>query len=405
MNKHLGLTEYQTLPEVELSQEQADLLRRLAPSVSVQQSYVTQGTYDLTPGSTVGGVQLGDLTIQIMPKIPIDRLMFILSYAMDPRTWMDTQLAMSSDTSVFEAVIPSFVFHLKTALRRGVLQSYRVVEDALNTVQGRIRFDEQSRKRFGIFPPIEVRYDDFTEDIEENRVLRAALHRLGLMRVRSLTARQSLRRFEALLGNISLVEYDPRSLPDIIYTRLNEHYRSAVELAKWILKCSSPELTVGNLAGSAFLVNMNVAFENFVLVALREALHLSPGSFPQGARGKGLKLDLRNRIGLEPDISWWESGRCVFVGDIKYKKITVEGMKNPDIYQLLAYTVATELPSGLLIYAAGEEEPVEHEVVNIGKVLEVMTLDLSRSPEEILSRVATVAARIRDLRSNALAAA
>jgi hypothetical protein len=74
--------------------------------------------------------------------------------------------------------------------------------------------------------------------------------------------------------------------------------------------------------------------------------------------------------------------------------VSAAGIKHPDLYQLLAYTVAADLPCGLLLYAAGEGEPVVHEVVEVGKRLEVVTLDLSGNPDEILEQVAGVARRI-----------
>ena len=43
---------------------------------------------------------------------------------------------------------------------------------------------------------------------------------------------------------------------------------------------------------------------------------------------------------LRPDLSWWEAKKCVFVGDVKYKKLAPAGFKHGDLYQMLAYTVA-----------------------------------------------------------------
>lgn len=100
---------------------------------------------------------------------------------------------------------------------------------------------------------------------------------------------------------------------------------------------------------------MNRVFEDFLVCALREALCLDANSFPQGATRKGLRLEANppGNIRLRPDLSWWRGGTCVFVGDAKYKRVTVRGVENADLYQLLAYTLATNLPSGLLVYAVG----------------------------------------------------
>jgi hypothetical protein len=50
------------------------------------------------------------------------------------------------------------------------------------------------------------------------------------------------------------------------------------------------------------------------------------------------------------------TGRCVFAGDCKYKR-PGGTVPNADIYQMLAYLTALQLPVGLLIYAASENVP------------------------------------------------
>jgi 5-methylcytosine-specific restriction enzyme subunit McrC len=313
------------------------------------------------------------------------------------------EFAFEETDALVEAIIPGFVAQVRRAIQLGVLQGYRTEDEALMTVRGRIRFDEQLRRRFGRVPPVEVRYDDFTEDIEENRLIKAALTRLKGLRIRSEWVRRSLGEFDLLLQPVSLVEYHPGALPQIAYTRLNERYRGAIELARLILRATSFEMRQGAVHASSFLVDMNDVFEDFVVTALREALGVSERDFPQGASGKAFSLDKAGMVDLKPDISWWEGGRCVFIGDIKYKRINVTGIKHPDLYQLLAYTVASGLPCGLLIYAAGEGEPRRHEVVRIGKELEVMTLELSGSAEEILRTIGDAASVVRRQRSAALA--
>ncbi len=338
--RQLTLTEY--LPEagVSLSMQERDTLRAVAPSITVTPTVGREGHYDLIPGSWVGAINLDALAIEIRPKLPIDRALFLLSYAVDPRSWKQMGFDFSEHASVLEAIIPGFAFQARRAIRRGVLQGYRTEETALATVRGRLRFDDQIRNRFGLFPPAEVRYDEFTQDIEVNRLIKAAIARLGRMRIRSDAARRSLRLFDSALETVSLVHYDPRQLPDVVYTRLNEHYRPAVELAKLILRSTSFELRHGEVRASAFLVDMNEVFENFVVVALRDVLRLSARTFPQGASGRPLRLDSAERIALKPDLSWWDGGACTFVGDVKYKRVNVAGVEHHDLYQLLAYTVS-----------------------------------------------------------------
>ncbi len=393
--RQLTLTEYETTQGVGLSLSELSTIRRMAPAVTITPSELGSGLYDMTPGAIAGAITIGELAIEIKPKIALDRLLFLVSYALDPKRWLAKDFYFGEATSVLEAVIPGFVRQLERAFSRGVLQGYRTEEDALLTLRGRLRFDEQVRRRYGRFPPAEVRYDEFTEDVQINRLLKAALALLSRLRIRSADTRGSLRAFLTRLQDVTLVHYDERNLPEITYNRLNDRYRPAVELAKLFLKSISFELSHGNVQGSCFLLNMNDVFEDFVVVALRDALGLSEVTFPQGAKGRELTLDDAKNVRLEPDISWWEDGQCVFVGDVKYKKVSASGIKHPDLYQLLAYTVGSDLPCGLLVYAAGEAAPTTHSVVFLRKALEVTALDLSGSPEKILASVNWIARQVR----------
>ena len=398
----LSLREYQTLPGVALSLDDIAALRTGTAAevgaVTVAPS-AEPGHYDLTGSSWVGVVNAGTLTLEIRPKLPIARLLFLLSYRMDPRSWWDIPFDYDERTSLLEAVIPGFVFQVRRALRRGPLQDYRVEEDTLSIVRGRIRVADQVRRHFGIAPPIEVEYHEFTEDILENRLIKAAIVRLGRLRIRAEESRRLLREFDQALERVTLVPFNARALSEVLYTRLNEHYRPAVELARLILRSTSFELAAGGVRTASFLVDMNQVFEDFVVTALRESLGVSEQTFPQG--GRGLYLDVDRLLPLLPDISWWEYGRCVFVGDIKYKRLATSAGQNSDVYQLLAYTIAADLPGGLLIYAKGEADAALHRIVHAGKELQVVAFDLEGPPEDILRQIDAAAGRIRDLKDRA----
>lgn len=389
-----------------------DALIGLLPGVQVTPSAGLEDHYDVRPGSYVGALALGDdLEIVVRPKLSPAEVLFLISYAIDPGAWVDPfsrwqdeLVALRKDLELYEAIVPSFLRHCRRALVRGVLQGYRLEEEALTTVRGRIRFEEQLRRRLGLPLPVEVAYDDFTEDIELNRVLKAAVARLARLPLRRPEHRAGLRAVDTALERVSLVNYAaPPRLP--AFTRLNEHYRGAAELALLIIGGGSFDVFSGDIASHAFVIDMNKVFERFALVALREALGLDAATFPAAAAGRPFNLDRAStpRVALEPDLSWWEpDGSVSFVGDLKYKRTEIDEVKHPDVYQLLAYTVAADLPGGLLVYAAGEVDPTIHEVVHLGKRLEIRTLDVTGEPADVLDRVQALAQRIRQLRAEAL---
>ena len=62
---------------------------------------------------------------------------------------------------------------------------------------------------------------------------------------------------------------------------------------------------------------------------------------------------------------------------------------------MLAYCTAANLPSGLLIYAVGEDQPRTHQIRHAGKTIEVASLNLEGTPEAILGEVRRLAERVK----------
>jgi 5-methylcytosine-specific restriction enzyme subunit McrC len=387
----ISLKEYETSGPVALTVEQRDVLRKVVRDLRIDVAPGESSSYLLTAGSRIGAVALDDLAIEIVPKLSIQRVLFLVSYSLALAKWGDKPFEMTTPDSLVEAVVPVFAHHLERALRRGVLQGYRTEEDALMGVRGRIRFDDQVRRRFGILLPVEVRFDEFTEDILENRLLKAAVATLGSLRLRSESSRQSLRRFNHVLELVSLQRYDAHNVPSVTYTRLNEHYRGAVEWARLILRFAAVEVRHGTALATTVLFDMNDVFEDFVRVALREELDLTTAQFPSGGECQSLFLDRAHHIALEPDLSWWAAKVCRFVGDVKYKAVNVTGVKHPDLYQLLAYVTACGLSRGLLVYAAGEGEAATHEIRMAGKWLYVRALQLGGELSDLRFEVRQIA--------------
>ena len=378
-----------------------DQLAALAGAhIDVAPSPDAAATYTLTPSSYVGALKIGELAVVIRPKIPIDRVMFLIAYAMDPKDWRRDSVQLDKAPDVLEAIALAFAHRTRQAIRRGLLQGYLREEDALYTVRGRIRFADQISRRFGIPLPVEVAFDEYTEDIEKNRLLKTAIHRLGHTLIHSPTTRRDLRRLRPAFESVRLGSYRRGALPEFAYSRLDEHYRPAVELARLIIENSSLELFHGKVAGAALLIDMNKVFERFLYVALGEALGLPERQWKHEQR---LTLDEAGRIRMEPDLSWWPSGTTgngsqpIFVGDAKYKKVEQSGFPNADIYQMLAYCTAANLSYGLLVYA-GNGETSTHRIRHASKTIEVASLDLTGTPDDILAEVRRLAERVKACR-------
>ena len=400
--RRIDLREYAKSDPVRLATAERDALRGILPSLTIEPAPGTDGAYHLTPGSVIGALEVGELSVSIRPKLDIARVLFLTSYAMGAFKLREMDRFDFQDApTLVEALAPALAAAARRAFASGLLHGYRTKEEALSTVRGRMRIDNQLRRRFGIPLPIEVRYDEFTDDILANRLVKAATVRFGRMRLRGRGSRAGLRRVYARLNNVSLIEYPPNAVPQITFDRLNTHYRDVVALSRLVLRHASFEAARGEIRASGFLIDMNVVFQNFVTQALREDLGVSGRTLRSDKGFVAGHLDDEGKVPLRPDLSWWEGSICTFVGDAKYKRIKEERIPNADLYQLLAYATALDLPGGLLIYAQGEAEPVSHRVRHAGKRLESAALDLSGTVDELLSRIDELAERVRALRGAA----
>ena len=394
----INLKEYDS-SEYSLSVAERDALRAKISSITVEPVTGEGDKYNLTPSSTVGAIEIGDLSVLIDPKIGVPQLLSLACYAMGAFRQQESHLFnFQKEEDLPDTLALALVSAARRAFSRGLLHGYITEEEALYGIRGRIRFDDQIRRRFGVPLPVEVRYDEFTDDILANRLVKAAVARLGGMRLRSQTARRGLGWIAGTLDNISLVEFQPGDVPSVTFDRLNEHYRGVVGLSRLILRHSAFESRRGRIRAAGFLMDMNVVFQEFVTVALRDALGVSERMFREHIISS---LDTEGRVGLKPDLTWWHGSSCLFVGDAKYKNITGERVPNADLYQLLAYTTALDLPGGILIYAKGEAADTNYHVRHSGKRLEVAALDLSGTLDEVLARVNALADRIRRLREEA----
>ena len=393
--REINLQEYRRSEPIKLSVAERDALARV---VAIEPALGEDSTYILTPGSTIGAVEVGGLSALIEPKIGIPQVLSLACYAIGKVKFQREDFDFRAEDALPDALALALTSQARRAFAHGLLHGYRTEEDALYTARGRIRFDDQLRRRFGVPLPVEVRYDEFTEDILANRLVKAAADRLARIHLRSAQARRNLGWLAAMLEEVSLVEFRANCVPAVRFDRLNEHYRGVVELSRLVLQHGAFESGRGAVRANGFLMDMNVVFQEFATQALREALSLSERVFRSDSSVRDIALDEAKSVKLKPDLTWWEGHSCVFVGDVKYKNVSGDRLPHADLYQMLAYATALDLPGGLLIYAQGEADPAKYCVRYAGKRLEVAALDLSGRLDDVLVRVERLAKQVVALR-------
>ncbi|MHC6593142.1 5-methylcytosine restriction system specificity protein McrC [Arthrobacter sp. C152] len=350
------------------------------------------GLYRIEPTGKVGSVRTSTVQLDVRPKdrLGLSRLLFLLSYAGEQGFRPDT-VAADEDRELWSALAESLAQLAERALARGVLQGYLTVDESLRTVKGRIRISDQISRRPGMLVPLEVSYDEFTEDIAENRILRAALERMS--QVPGVRA-DVLGRLRQLKGKLDGVTRLPAGapLPAWKATRMNLRYHSVLRLAELILRNASAEPGEGRQQTASFVVDMAQVFEDFVGTALRTAMAAYPGELR--LRYNALLSEAvrdSDRLSVRPDAVHMLGGRPVVAYNAKYRAASDAGASlTADHYQMLAHCTALAVPTAWLVYA-GKGETKLRRILNTDIDIVEFPLDLSRPPSEILESVKDLA--------------
>jgi 5-methylcytosine-specific restriction enzyme subunit McrC len=350
-----------------------------------------QGGHVIRTTSYVGVLVTDEIDLRVVPHLDVPRLMFLLGYAKNPNGWKNLVTTFDKVDDLLSAIASGFSWQATWALDRGVLRGYLHRDEREAVLRGRIRFGDQIARGGGLPLPLEISYDDFTEDVLENRMLRTAASLVLRLPRLPEQARRRLLHLRAVLAEVSELPIgQPVKAPP--KTRLNERYAPALALAELILSSASVGSGVGTTASTTFIFDMNKVFESFVTVALGEALSRSHGG---ELREQVTETKLSDRISLKPDLAWWRDGHWEAVLDVKYKPLYGDSFPNGDAYQMLAYTLAYGLKEGWLIYAREPDQASYDDLIpSAGKTVIVTALDVRREPEELLDDVERLAGRI-----------
>lgn len=385
----LTLTEWAPQHGLELTPTQIRLLQRIFRA-DVSATPVTDGrvTWSVAPSSIVGTAAAGETQVVVRPKTTVSNVLFLLGAAAgaEPEASAGDAVHVVESEDLTAAVAGMFARVTERTLLRGVLRGYRPVAETRHTVRGRVDVAEQLRRRPGRGMPVAVRYDEHDEDVLENRLLLTAARTLLRLRPEGAAGRR-LRRIVAALDDVTPAPFRHPVLA-VTWTRLNERYRPAVELARVILSGAGLDLDAGTREAVGLTFDMNAVFEDFVCRTIGGGLAALGGHVE--TQDTTWSLDEDRGVRLRPDLVWYRTGTPRAVIDAKYKVRANQGTPEADVYQMHAYCTALGLSEGHLVYAEAGGRPAI-QVRNGGPAIHVHTLDLSMAPAAMLRRALELA--------------
>ena len=413
----LALREYSS-EVLALSSEQAGALNRVGGGkyLSVEPEEFA-GRWRVTAHNYVGSINVGGLQVLVRPKIPLRNLFLLLEVGLRDRDWHDEAVRYETTLDLLPALVSFFARTTETTLARGLYHSYREQRDRLIAMRGRVDIARQLAQP-GVVIPMHCQFTEFTADLIENSYLKAAVSRsLRVAGVQPIDRRRLMQHL-VTLEDVGDVRHHHADSDRVVFSRLNEHYKPALRLARLVLANLTLQDATGETQASSFMLDMNELFERFVTERLRRALRGRLGVKDQHRD----RLDEDRRVAIRPDLLFISQGTAKFVADTKYKLTDdTAGGRTADYYQLLAYTTALDLPEGVLIYClnakADPDDPDDNgpaaalprgyategsasagtaavssvRVRHAGKVLHTYALDLSGTNDDVANNVRELA--------------
>ena len=337
-------------------------------------AYFKVGHNRLHFGSFVGVIQVGNLAIEILPKLENEAsankgkwqgaLLQMLHQSglviIEPAPDADLKLCKSPLMDVY---LTSFLAEVQHLAHVGLLKRYRLTEGNLYKLKGRIQFSQQLRRNLLHRERMFTAHQVYDRDNAFNRILKCALTIMERLSIRpSLASRAGA--FLLWFEEVADARVTADTFKRLTFDRNAERYRRAIQLARLIILNYSPDLCGGHEHVVAILFDMNRLFERFILVQLR--------------RVEPLYADLSLRVTSQLSELFWSTKTIRPDVRVNFKRDTVKTSvvldtkwkvpndcqpSDPDLKQMYVYNLQFGGNRGILIYPRatanqkGKEKP------------------------------------------------
>ncbi|MCX6339406.1 MAG: restriction endonuclease [Candidatus Aureabacteria bacterium] len=315
----------------------------------------------------VGVIQVGNLTIEILPKAdktpdsPAQKRKWQRALVEMLRQSGFIRLASVSDarlrlraSSLLDIYFESFLAEVEDLVHHGLVRKYRQTRGNLPALKGRILFQQHLSQNLVHRERFFTEHVFYDRNNRFNQVLRVALdvlarvsanpHLVALARSLSMT-----------FQDVDDIAVSERTFTRLPHTRNTERYRRALQLARLIILNYSPDVRSGREDVLAILFDMNCLFERFIYAQLKRAEARQPShkiTF-KAQVSRRFWMAERMQMSVRPDIIAQLSIGSVherIVLDTKWKIPGGGRSGDSDLHQMHSYNVQLGAQRSILLY-------------------------------------------------------
>lgn len=358
----------------------------------------------ITARNYVGLITMADGTvIEILPKIAggdttvsdTKRIFLEMLKTLKDVSFKDFNVSQlhTERLNLLEIFIKMFLDEVSILTKQGLKAAYTPVEENERFYKGKLLASQNIKHNLVSHERFFVRYDDFSINRPENRLIKSTLGFL-LKATGDIGNRRTAARLLSFFDGVDFSKSVGGDFLKCFVDRSMTHYDKALSWCRVFLRGNSFTAFAGSEIALALLFPMEKVFESFVAAKFRR--HISDGINLRTQDARYSLFDSPTRaFSLRPDLVLEFDGKTIVV-DTKWKLLSDNarnhGISQSDMYQMYAYSKKYGSDCIVLLYphsdnvSRSEFRYASDDNVNV----DVSFIDLRNSDSSIANLIAKV---------------
>lgn len=319
----------------------------------------------------VGVIQVGGLTIEILPKADRKKNLDKVEYKAESEKWRNALLSMLAicrkikvDSvseaslnkryhSLLELYFEIYLDEVTALLRKGLVKKYHNQSSNTTALKGRIEFSKNIQQNVVHHERFYTTHQVYDYENVINQILLKGLNILSKI-VSNSNLKDRIARIKLDFPDIKEIEITKVHFDQLKESRKTVAYSEALKIAKMIILNYSPDIKNGQENMLALLFDMNKLWEEYVFRML------------QRNKPEGVSVEFQNSQKfwetktIRPDIVVTKKSgdeKETFVIDTKWKVIDYRNPSDDDLKQMYAYNIYWDSSKSMLLYPKIQDFP------------------------------------------------
>lgn len=309
----------------------------------------------------VGVVQVGNITIEILPKIgkeadPTgnkDEWQRVLIDMLRECNWMKVFVHQKASlqlkyNSILEAYLELFIKECESLLHKGLIKKYRLENGNCSSLKGKLLFGQNIQNNLVHQERFYTRHQVYDRDNIFNQLILKALKIIPLISHSPLLKD----RVSSLLLSFPDL-YDPKvneaTFNNLVFDRKTTSYKEAIEIAAMLLLNYRPDISSGQNHLLAILFDMNDLWEEYIYRQIQRHNTYNWKIEPQEEKYFWKQTNTTRKKSIKPDIVINSNNKTIII-DTKWKLPEDNIPSDNDLKQMFVYNEYWDGITAILLY-------------------------------------------------------